>query len=189
MIILMNILIIDNGSKHITEIVSCFKGHEVKVLKYRRHSNLDREWADLFLLSGGNKPVLFKQFFRKELKLIQETNKPLIGICLGFELIAEAYGAKLKRHKIKIRGIKEIKVVPEYFGFESTVLYEVFEAHRWVLTDKSNFEIVGTSNRGPEIIKHPSRRIMGLQFHPEITVPINDGQLLLNRSIQLLTQE
>jgi GMP synthase-like glutamine amidotransferase len=183
----MNVLIIDNGSLHTVELAACFPAHQVKVFTYSTHSRLDREWADLFVLSGGAMSVLSRRYFQRELTLIMETQKPLIGICLGFELLAEAYGAKLEKQPAKIQGIKEIELTkPEYFGLQSPRVCRVYEAHYWTVIEQGTFEVLGVSSRGTEIIKHPIRPLLGFQFHPEVVSPANDGRLLLDRAVERL---
>jgi putative intracellular protease/amidase len=58
---------------------------------------------DLIILSGGTNMTLLKNLpkLRKEITMIKRTSKPIIGICLGFQLIAFAFGSKLKKREEK----------------------------------------------------------------------------------------
>lgn len=183
----MNLLIIDNGSVHTPELIKYFADHEIKVVKYRRHTRLDSQWADAFILSGGNKPVIFNKYYQRELELIKTTDKPIIGICLGIELIARAYNIKFAMGKQKTRGLKSIEINPEALGLEGKSQFVVFESHRWKIKQADKFEVIGWSDDGIEIIKHPTKPIIGMQFHPEVLSPSNDGQLLLNLCLKRLS--
>lgn len=185
----MNILVIDNGSKHTLKLHSLLQEHNVKILRHRRNTRIDLEWADLFVLTGSNIPAFLHGYYKKELDLIKTTHKPILGICLGFELIALAYGERIVRGQKLKSYISKIFVRPELLGSEDKTSYEVFEAHRWVLESAENLEVLGESNRGIEIIKHPVKKIIGLQFHPEVTEPSNEGADIFRKSIHyLLTQ-
>ena len=185
----MNILIIDNGTKYIDQLQQSFAGHTTRVLKYRQHTRVDRDWADMYVLSGGNKPFIYTRLYAHELQLIRETNKPLLGICLGMELLAHAQGVRLKRRLQKIVGVHEITIHLELFGLEDETTYRVFEAHRWTVPKESLFETIGVSEYGAEIIKHPVRHHIGFQFHPEVASPENDGALLLQKAVAYLERE
>lgn len=182
----MNLLIIDNGSVHTPELIEHFKDHQVKVIKYRRHTRLDQEWADAYILSGGNRPVIFNKYYSKELDLIKTTSKPVIGICLGIELIARSHNSKFVKNRQKISGLRTIQVKPESLGIEGKTEFSVFESHKWKIAQVDHFEVIGWSEDGIEIIKHLTRPIIGLQFHPEVLQPVNDGQLLLRHCLQRL---
>ena len=182
----MNLLIIDNGSVHTPELIEYFTEHKIKVIKYRRHTRLDSEWADVFILSGGNKPVIFNKYYQRELELIRTTDKPIIGICLGIELISRAYNSKFLRGRQRVKGLRSIAIKPESLGLEDKTQFVVFESHRWKIKHADKFEIIGWSDDGMEIIKHPTKPIIGLQFHPEVLSPSNDGQLLLKLCLERL---
>jgi anthranilate/para-aminobenzoate synthase component II len=167
----VNILIIDNKSKHTDKLVQLLSDYEVRVVRYRKRTHPDCEWADLIILSGGNKPFLFKRYFLAETTLIQQTNKPIIGICLGFELIASAFGENLSRRRGKIYGVRQIQLCSDYFGLEDKRKYNVFQAHRWTVNDPQYLDMHAKSVDGAEIIKHPTKQIIGFQFHPEVITP------------------
>lgn len=182
----MNLLIIDNGSVHTSELIEYFKDHQVKVIKYRRHTRLDQEWADAFILSGGNRPIIFNKYYSRELDLIKTTDKPVIGICLGVELIARSHNSKFQKSRQKINGLRAIRVKPESLGIEGKTEFSVFESHKWKIAQADKFEVIGWSEDGVEIIKHLTKPIIGMQFHPEVLSPSNDGQLLLRLCLERL---
>lgn len=172
---------IDNGSLHSDELEIALKKYgAVRRLKYRRHSRLDYEWADIIILSGSHIRGSFTGLFNKETTLVLTSRKPIIGICYGFELIASAFGDTIKRKKVLYDGVYDVTLLPELLGSEYKTRYAVVEAHHWVL-ESTSLEPLGFSERGIEALRHPTRPIFGLQFHPEVTVPKNEGAEILRR--------
>lgn len=162
----MHVLLIDNHSRHIQDIIDELENVTVTSVEELGKS----QSYDAVILSGGSKiPVLYgKEEYRDEIELIQETTKPVLGICLGCELIAYAFGATLAEHKEKVRGNVEIDISPSSLtqGVPSKV--RVAEAHRWYIQNPNKLEVIGSSD-WPEIIKVPGKNIWGVQFHPEVS--------------------
>lgn len=182
----MNILVINNGSKHTHKLLAQLNKHKVKIVKYRRNTRLDREWADLFILTGSNIPAFLSRYYKHEIQLLQSTTKPVIGICLGFELIALAYGENISRSTERVEGVIDISVSPEFLGSENKTTYNVFEAHRWIMASASRLEVIGTSVHGVEVVRHPNKLIIGFQFHPEVTIPANEGAALFQKTLRYI---
>lgn len=120
--------------------------------------------------------------FKNELDLIRTTSNPIIGICLGFELIAHAYGAPLRRLDAKEKGLVQLTVVQPHqivFGISEA---NVYESYRWVV-DRISSPLVGlaASKDGYEIITHESKLIFGFQFHPEMFQDVTVGdEIMMN---------
>lgn len=113
--------------------------------------------------------------FRKEIDFVKQCSKPLIGICFGCELLAVAQGGTLIQLATPHTGIRTVSVRrPELIGGKDTLA--VYEHHEWIIdTLPPAFTIVAESDQGPEIIKHQSLPLYGLQFHPENLVEQTDG--------------
>ncbi len=176
----MNILLIDNGTKLLEKLEHLLPGHDV-VHTWRDFTEVDVKDADLIILSGGSAMQLVgnEAEFAREIELVRTTEKPVIGICFGCEIMAVAFGATLRELEVKHEGIKEIEILEE--GAASTPRrVKVYEYHRWIIDQMpEGFEIVGRSKDGPELIRHTSKPLYGLQFHPENLVDQTDGRKLL----------
>ena len=77
------------------------------------------------------------EIYAKEIAIIQNSTKPIIGICMGFEIIAYAFGAELRELPFKEESLMEIKVVNNDSIFTQDT-YKVEERHRWVVTSVLN---------------------------------------------------
>ena len=163
----MKILLINNHSTHLKELISKFKN--VKVVDFEKIKKGEENKFDAIVLSGGS---LFsvahnKKRYSKELEIIKNYEKPILGVCLGFELINFAFGEKLElmdkieKGKIRIKQISKDKLfnsIPKEF--------EVYESHRWIITKNRFLKSIAKSKDGIEAVKHPEKNIWGVQFHP-----------------------
>lgn len=169
----MRILIINNGTKHLTQLKKLLVGLPFEVIKY---SEIDIAYAkkfDVIILSGGrNFPVSGnKKLLQKEIDLVKTSKAKIFGICFGFEVIACAFGAKLKPLKNKKRGIIDIKITRSDRIFLDIPNFQVYEGHRWVI-ERAEGDLIALahSKDGIEAIRHKNRPIYGVQFHPEMFV-------------------
>jgi GMP synthase-like glutamine amidotransferase len=154
-------------------------GHEVEVQLYEPGIKFNYEDKDLAILSGGGgegrelhdkvKPTN-RLWYEDEMKFVHNCKKPIIGICMGFEVIATAFGAKLS--EMPVKGIEEYQPVKTTLkGFKKFKIKNLkqFEGHDYCIKDvpAKHFEVLAKSETGIEIIKHKSKPIIAMQFHPE----------------------
>ena len=123
----MKIIIVDNGSKHIKAIEKiCRKHGRTEVLSFDNLEQVVDDKNTMLVLSGGHSyPVKYNhELYAKEMALIKNSKMPIIGICLGFELIAECYGASLKLRKRRLHRLVRIHKThqdPAIAGLESVL--------------------------------------------------------------------
>src|SRR6185369_3924313 len=115
---------------------------------------------------------------------------PIIGICLGFELIAHLLGAKLS--KLPVRRINNIKIFPVQKDviLEGMASPRVYQGHVWRVTDlPPELICLAASKDGIEIVKHKKKPIYGLQFHPEKDRHNNDGPAIFHNIVAQLSSK
>lgn len=112
-------------------------------------------------------------------------NKPIFGVCLGHQSIAQAFGAKIVKAKKLLhgktseifhdgkgiyKGIENPFVATRYHSLiiDKKTLPKEFEISAWTRQD----EIMG--------IRHRKYQIEGVQFHPESILTIRGKDLLKN---------
>ncbi|MCK4996913.1 gamma-glutamyl-gamma-aminobutyrate hydrolase family protein [Candidatus Pacearchaeota archaeon] len=166
----MKILLVNNHSKHLSELLNKLK--DVKVVDFKKLDLINYKKFDLIILSGGSSFSVknHKEEYKKEIDLIKNSSRPILGICLGFELIAYSFNEKLEKMAKKKKGSEKIKIISEdqiLKGLKKE--FEVFEAHRWAVSKTKYLIPLAKSKNGIEIIRHPTKRIWGVQFHPEIS--------------------
>ena len=112
---------------------------------------------------------------------------PILGVCLGHQAIAEAYGARVVRAKELMHGKSSLishDSTDLFDGIESPL--EVMRYHSltveteslpaalmttaWALNDRSEIHAV----------KHRDHRVWGVQFHPESIMTQSGKKILAN---------
>ncbi len=178
----MNVLVVDNGSVHARKIGELFTDATVT---YKTHDDPTlhvTDPSDIVVLSGGSTMPVYGSgaYYRNELELIKNHGGPIIGICLGFELIANAFKSQLLVRDERRLGTRTIIATASGFGIMLVNRAEVYEAHRWYVPDvPSPLVALATSESGVEMVMHESKPIYGMQFHPEVSDG-NDGQRIFN---------
>ena len=172
----MKILIINNETKDLESLIALFAGNEVAICTLGE--DFDRETYDLYVLSGGSHHSVFFEPspYEKEIAFIQTSDKSILWICLGCQIIAKAYDSEIDPLPQKLTW----NIAISY----ETQIYEVFEAHRYSIRVLGK-ELVGlaTSPYGYEIIKHQTKPIRWFQFHPEKHMDQNEWKKLMDQVI------
>lgn len=147
------------------------------------HQNLEvKKVLEVYshILIGGSAFSVKDKFKQKNKvnKLILEaveTNKPLLGICFGFQLIVEALGGKVvKSAKTKEFGTKlvsAIKPQKEKIFSKMPRTFYVQEAHEWSASKMpANSVLIAKGKnvlcQGIRVVGKPA---FGFQFHAELT--------------------
>ncbi len=169
----MRVYVIDNGGQ--------WTHREWRVLKYL---NVDAEIvpnttsvdklrdADALVLSGGAPSIAYeKHKLGNQGLYIEELNVPILGICVGAQFIAEYFGGRSSAAKYPEYGKTEI-VVDEHDEIFSGLpdRFIAWESHNDEIKEISA-ELIGLAhsrNCKYQAIKHKSRPIYGVQFHPEV---------------------
>ncbi|MDA1197132.1 MAG: gamma-glutamyl-gamma-aminobutyrate hydrolase family protein [Nanoarchaeota archaeon] len=171
------ILLINNHSIHTKKIARILRKHKVAYVQLDQSSLLHKVIASTVsgvILSGGT-PDLDEQIkygqIRANIAALLRFNIPILGICEGHEIIAEAYGAELLVLPTKHQDHEHkttLKIRTKIFkGLPRTI--EMYEAHsKFVKRVSPDFFIAASSRNGRiEAMFHKKRPIYSVQFHPE----------------------
>jgi anthranilate/para-aminobenzoate synthase component II len=115
-------------------------------------------------------------------------NVPVIGFCLGHEIIAVGHRARIKKLP-EYHGKKEIVTItkPDDPIFKGLGKKEVslVKRHSFYISElPSTFESLAVSDTcDTEIIKHKTKPIYGFQSHPEVSGP--DGLLMVENFLKM----
>jgi len=156
----MKILLIDNfdsftyNLEHL--LVRC--GSDVFVINYSEIRGTDLAHYDAVVISPGpGKPDEYKDY-----EILKNYDKPVLGICLGMQVINELEGGKTEKLGGGVHGKTErLSWNGKYFDaarYHSLYCSEVSDCY--------NIEILN-ENSIPMMIRHKSKRWTGMQFHPE----------------------
>jgi len=187
----MKILLINNHTEYLHNVQRALVGHQVEVQVYEPGLGFNYQDKDLVILSGGGGEGYElkdkrhgKLWYEDEINFVLDCDKPLLGICMGFEVISAAFGSKVDYLGRLIKGFRPANTTDA--GQKGTNLNSLrqFEYHWYGVqhVPSKHFEILAHSSTGIEMIKHHSRPIIATQFHPEI----NGGTLSLDNLLHLV---
>ena len=99
--------------------------------------------------------------------------KPMLGICLGYEAIAEVFGASIMQLPAPMHGMRNKGLVIEdhyiFDGIPDSFYYWTY--HSWILDKKkfpSSLKVNMRDELGlPMALTHRKYDLTGLMFHPE----------------------
>lgn len=138
-----------------------------------------------------------KDEYTPELELIQGTDVPLFGICLGHQLISLAHGAELGRmietveHEEAIREEGFVKMNMRLGDPVFNRVHNPFMVYEYHLEEvkvmPKDFELLPSSEMCEvQAIRHKEKLIYGVQFHPEAYNPMfPSGQPILQNFFDL----
>lgn len=191
----MNILIIDNGSRNLSPLLTRLAKHTLTTvpLGYFDFGVPALSTTDLILVPGASQYDIegHQVLFEKESAFIRQTPLPLLGICFGAELMACAYGNSLTTLPEKIEGVCDIEVrLPSHPLFAGRTRLQVRESHRFAILDVHHpLTTLASSDSGIEIFEHIAKPQLGMQFHPESLTHTADGEWLLERAIKYVVSK
>lgn len=184
----MKILVIDNYDSFVYNLVHYLEEMEVEVV-VRRNDQFHLEEAELYdriLLSPGpgipDEAGLLKQLIRT-----YAATKPILGVCLGQQAIAEVFGGKILNLDKVFHGkaTKTTIIVddePLFKGLQKEI--EVGRYHSWVV-ETTNFpsqlEITSVDEAGNIMsLRHRTFDLRAVQFHPESVLTPHGKQIIRN---------
>ena len=175
------VLLVDCGMKN--NILRCLLKHDVTIKRVPWDYDFTHEDYDgLFLSNGPGDPTQCSATI-EHLKVALQGDKPIMGICLGNQLLALAAGAKTYKLKYGHRGHNQGVVVPgthkcfitsqnHGFAIDESTLPADWEPMFRNLNDGTN-----------EGIQHRSKPFFSTQFHPEASSGPVDTESLFARFI------
>ncbi|MDI6724703.1 MAG: GMP synthase subunit A [Methanobacterium sp.] len=104
-------------------------------------------------------------------KYVTELDYPILGICLGHQIIAEAYGGETGAAGIESYAKIDLNIIDENDIFKGLGnRMKVWASHKdEVRKLPENFKILANSEICDiEAMKHENKPIYGIQFHPEV---------------------
>lgn len=183
----MRILVFDNYDSftyNLVHLVEKITGNKVDVYRNDQIALADVAAFDKIILSPG--PGIPEEAGLL-LPLIKEyaATKSILGVCLGHQAIAEAFGGKLTNLSKVFHGVATpISIKSQHSkilsGLQETI--GVGRYHSWIVSDESfpeELEVTARDENGYIMaLQHKTLDVQGVQFHPE-SVLTPDGETIL----------
>ena len=176
-----SIWIIDFGSQYTQLITRKFRelGFTSELMTVEDGlAKLKSEKPQAIVLSGGPQSVFedktdYSPFFSDE-KL------PVLGICYGMQIMGQYFGGKVEKGVQGEYGLAKLKCVSGFVIPNCPVESDVWMSHSdHVSVVPEKFKLILQSENGLTAgIKHESRPILGLQFHPEVHHTVHGKDIL-----------
>lgn len=132
------------------------KGIEVLTTYYKT----DKIDADRVVICGtgiaDNDYLKYLEFF----EWIKNSDKPILGICSGSQIIASMFGSKISKNE----EIGMTENEGNLFGREKFSAYNLHQNG----FDGGNIEVLTKSNKSIQSFKIKNKKIYGVAFHPEV---------------------
>ena len=179
------VVLVDCGVKN--NILRCLLKRDVTVKRVPWNYDFTKEKFDgIFLSNGPGDPSRCEEtieHIRKALK----GNTPIMGICLGNQLMARAAGASTYKLKYGHRGgnhpVKDLETGRVYISSQN---------HGYAVDDKALDEnvavpaFVNVNDGTNEGLKYIGKNIFTVQFHPEACPGPQDSSYLFDRFITMM---
>ena len=136
------------------------------------------------ILSGGPNNIGESERLKFDYKIF-ELNIPVLGICYGMQLMSDYFGGTVDSNLIKEYGQNEIEIDTSSPLFESLdKTQKVLMSHGdTVKVTPEGFKIIGKSGDNIAAIGNDSKKLYGVQFHPEVDLTEN-GMIILENFLR-----
>ncbi|HDR74122.1 MAG TPA: hypothetical protein ENN85_09495 [Methanoculleus sp.] len=95
--------------------------------------------------------------------------RPVFGICAGLQVIGRAFGGSLTA--CTEIGMTPVRVVRDDPLFADRASFEAYTLHSIALDPPAELEVLAVSGACVQAVRHRTRPIAGVLFHPEVRNP------------------
>ena len=184
----MKILVLDNYDSFTYNLVYLIRqlgyGQQLDIRRNDAFALDEVEQFDKILLSPG--PGIPEEAgLMPDLLQRYGATKSILGICLGHQAIAEAFGGKLHNLTEVQHGVAAtLTIVPDRLFAGLPSQFAVGRYHSWIVDEAhlpAELEVIGrTPDQQIMAIRHKQFDLRGLQFHPESILTEHGSQLIQN---------
>ncbi|MCA6079984.1 MAG: glutamine-hydrolyzing carbamoyl-phosphate synthase small subunit [Endomicrobium sp.] len=182
---LKKVAVIDCGAKWNIMRMLAERDCEVELLPW--DSDFSEVKCDGWVISNGpGDPKNTGDLVERIKKDVLSLDKPILGICLGHQLLSLASGAKTKRLNHGHRSHNQ-----PVFSLPEKKAYMSSQNHRYAV-EKSSIQsgwelwFENANDNSVEGLRHKTKPFMSVQFHPEASSGPNDTSWIMDEFVNLL---
>jgi len=182
------ILLIDNYDSFTYNLVHLLEqvGETEVDVFYNDKISLDEinNYSSIVLSPGAGLPI--NAGIMPDLLTAYKFSKKILGVCLGMQAIAEAFGAQLKNLNTVYHGIATPIHVKNHTGLfkDCPDTFLIGRYHSWVVDAKTLpdcfINLAEDDEKNIMALKHKELNICGVQFHPESILSEYGLQIIKN---------
>ncbi len=178
------IILVDCGTKN--NIICAFLGRDISVIRVPFDYDFTQIEADGILLSNGPGDPKMNKATIENTRLAMEKNIPMLGICLGSQILALAAGADTYKLKYGHRGhnqpcnemgTKRCFITSQNHGYAVKSDSLPQDWREWFVNDNDG------TNEG---LVHISKPFFAAQFHPEASPGPDDCEFIFDMFVRAL---
>lgn len=184
------IIIVNNETKFLGRLKSRLRKFGVDFIVKGHSEPIDLDKINKVkgvILSGGPGDPFGPANFTTDFELLMNLKIPILGICLGHQIMGTAFGSNIEELDEMQRGLKKViikdKKSPLFKGLKEEEKF--MEAHsRYITNLPKNFKRTAYSETILiEAMEHKRKPIYGVQFHPEASG--KPGEILLKNFLRI----
>ncbi len=141
--------------------------------------------AGVFLSNGPGDPSVL-DYAVKSVSELMESNVPIFGICLGHQILGQAFGGKTFKLKFGHRGANQPVKDLETGKVEITSQNHGFAVDPEALPDDVEVNRLNLNDRTVEGMRHKTKPIYCVQYHPEASPGPHDSTSLFGEFRELI---
>lgn len=178
------VVLLDCGVKN--NILRCLLKRDVTIKRVPWDYDFTREDCDgIFLSNGPGDPAMCREAI-EHIRVVLERDIPIMGICLGNQLMARAAGAETYKLKYGHRSHNQPVMKPD-----STRCYITSQNHGFAIDERTlpaDWEplFVNVNDGTNEGIRHRTKPFFSAQFHPEASSGPVDTEFLFDDFIKAM---
>ncbi|MGH7994137.1 MAG: glutamine-hydrolyzing carbamoyl-phosphate synthase small subunit, partial [Limisphaerales bacterium] len=130
--------------------------------------------AGIFLSNGPGDPAALDYIVR-EVKTLADTGIPIFGICLGHQILGQAFGGKTFKLKFGHRGANQPVKDFETGRVEITAQNHGFAVDPKTLPSDVAVNRINLNDQTVEGLRHKTRPVFCVQYHPEASPGPHDS--------------
>jgi len=135
---------------------------------------LKRKPAGIFLSNGPGDPAALNYIVR-EVKMLVDTGIPIFGICLGHQILGQAFGGKTFKLKFGHRGANQPVKDLESGRVEITAQNHGFAVDAKSLPSAVAVNRINLNDQTVEGLRHKTQPVFCVQYHPEASPGPHDS--------------